>query len=274
MLEQHYKTGVAYWLDYFKVYLVPKWSEFHQIVSSRTVTSLFVFTAIIPIIIKMFPANEQVCVKFSVGKFCIPFELPFSATALFVAGSSALIASVIYSMRCPKFVKKYQNSRALSAEGVTPRELYRTTLNFFSQEYRRESVPRFLLFGTLESTDRTVEDLQQDLDEKYEKYCEWAEHEAANNGVTKAQIAASFLFVVKFIQETSSTFDGQVPPKNFWTIIDHDPDRYFWSHYRLQDSSRLLSRLACSAFVWIAYAVLALLYIQNLYVVVSYSMSD
>jgi hypothetical protein len=99
MFAQYYAKGWRYyWLRYRGLF-VPHWSEIKTITSSKTITSLFIFTTIIPLIIKILPPSKRIC--FFNDQICVPFELPFSGVILFAAGFFAITSSTLFALRCP-----------------------------------------------------------------------------------------------------------------------------------------------------------------------------
>lgn len=239
MLDEHYAPGLRYhWLR--AVELIPHWSELRTATTSKTITSLFIFTTIIPLLVKLLENGKKICVAFHVGELCVPLALPFSASILFAAGVCALVATAVYAMRCPPWIKVFRDVRDFHETGMDSTELYEQANRYFDKAYGRDAIPRFFLYCRLMNYDRTIMPLHADLDDNYKALCAMA-REPRGHGLPTDGDPGSFLFSYPFIKHyvasthTGTTnFDGT--PRDY---AAKEPERFFWRVYRLQDSSRI-----------------------------------
>jgi hypothetical protein len=260
MFARDYAKGWRYyWLRYNGL-LVPHWSEIRTITSSKTITSLFVFTTIIPLVIKIFPPSKPLCVNFHKGELCLLFALPFSVVVLFAAGFFAITSSALFALRCPSWVKEFRNIRDFKKTGMDSTELFEQSNRFFDLEYNVQAISRFFLYCRLMQHDRMITDIHADFDKLHQKF----------NDAARGQ-QFSYPLIKKFVaQEVSSAPLNDDLPRDF---AENHPRRFFWRMYRLQDSSRPWSRIACAVSAYIALGCLGWILMQNMGVVVRYAIS-
>lgn len=257
-------SGWRYYAHRTKVRLLPNWSGIRTATTSRAITSLFIFTSLIPIVAKILTAVGQLCVRFHVGQLCVPFALPFSAHLLFTAGVCGIAATAIYAVRCPPWIKQFRNVCDFGDTGMDSTELFEQSNRFFDSEYVMEAIPRFLVFNRLMHYDRIIEPIHDDFDEHFRHVMARAANPRAHGIETDAStvdLLTSFPFIKRVIASRVSGephFNGT--PREFAAA---SPERYFWKMHRLQDESRPLSRTACAILLQIAYICLGLILLQN-----------
>jgi hypothetical protein len=260
MFSQYYAKGWRYYWLRYKGLLVPHWSEIRTITSSKTITSLFVFTTIIPLILKILPPSKRLCAAFHQGELCVPFELPFSGVVLFAAGVFAITSSTLFVLRCPRWVKEFHNIRDFKKTGMDSTELFEQSNRFFDLEYKVEAISRFFLYCRLMQHDRMIADIHADFDKLHREFI----------GAARGQ-QFSYPLIRKFVAEevSSDPWDDDLP-RDF---AENHPRRFFWRIYRLQDSSRLWSRIACAISAYLALGCLGWILMQNIGVVTKYAFS-
>jgi len=274
-LAPFYATGMRLtWLR-AKIFWVPQWSEFGKITESKTISSLFVFTGLIPIIIQLTSLGQKYCIKLHVGNLCIPFELPFSWWLLYFSGAAAILAKVIYMFRCPDWVKRYDRTLNIDPINISQRELHKQAQRYFEIEYNLHSIPRYLLYCGLFKYNRNITDVQKDFDELYNEFFEAAKSQSTTNfidgetPITAAHNLLNFNFVVHFLESITSHGSVRYDTRELHSLIEQSPGDFFLHHYDLQNSSRRCSRRICALLVMIAYLCLSIIFVQNMWVVLA-----
>lgn len=92
------------------------WRQLATLTSSRAITGLAIFLVLVPTVHKILNASEH-CFTFTKPPFCLPFELPFSFTALYFAALFGLIATVAFKVWCPEFVRNASDQERLEQTG-------------------------------------------------------------------------------------------------------------------------------------------------------------
>src|SRR5687768_10092168 len=99
-------SRVKGWSGVFRTVPVPPWSTFTAIGESRAVRSCLVWMFLIPVVARILsPITKQISLSIFDHTLTFDLTLPFSWKVLYISSLAFGLASLIYSLQCPRLIR-------------------------------------------------------------------------------------------------------------------------------------------------------------------------
>lgn len=208
---------------------VPRWSALGQMGESKILRSSYFWLFAVPLLAKALYSSEPHILHLPQG-LRLHLELPFSWKVFYFSSVIFAVASLLYSIACPRVVRDYQRYSEWSEQGRGDRQIVRELF--------------FLLFRP------SVPAIQQEA---------LVEHfaEITNSKVPRREEMVFPEGVVPAARvDLQRVFDMRIPdvgmlPTAFWYVRDY------------ADEIRPLARLLCAAFFTLGFGLLGVVAVQN-----------
>lgn len=208
---------------------VPRWSALGQMGESKILRSSYFWLFAVPLLAKVFAFAEPHILHLPQG-IRLHLALPFSWKLFYFSSVAFAVASLLYSLACPRVVRDYQRYSEWSDQGRGDRQIARELF--------------FLLFRP------SVSAIQQEA--VVEHFAEITNAEVPR----REEMAFPEAVAPAARVDLQKVFDIRIPdermlPTAFWYVRDY------------ADEIRPLARLLCAAFFIVGFGFLGVVVVQN-----------
>lgn len=194
----------------------------------------------------------------------VDLSLPFSLKCLYYSAIAMFAARLIYSWRCPTFLRSFQSAGHAASEGVTVQYIVSEARDFLGLYYKRR---RYISKNEYSNLDRLLKQYRFD-----------------SLGTLLAKLldlplAPELERAFSNIEIKIEPLDNNTQPSSLYKVsndgralvIDREQllKHVYWDLIRFQDSSGPLSRMACSLLVLVGIGLLLFVIVQGLCEVIS-----
>lgn len=185
--------------------LTPIWSDLGKLGNNRVVRSSMVWMFVVPVLAKVLVPINSIELSLGGAPFMVSLSLPFSWKFLYGAALSFGIASILFSLWCPRFIKHYSTPVDLEEA----KKGSRTLIDNFLATIRDEAAYRHLT-----DPQPVVARFTTDYLEFPDGKCPWGNMDCApslgvlkvklNEGVlSDASLSEAFWFIHNFCEHLS-----------------------------------------------------------------------
>lgn len=195
-----------------RVFYRPSWSKLRGFGESRVLKSSYFWIAFVPLMAKIFRYINTIKIEF----IKLDLELPFSWQMFFWGAFFASIANLIYAIKCPEIVKKFENYSEFEKSGRGNQQLlnefalvYDKSNHFILDEFRREFCEEDDEYMATGSIPKLI--IRQDC----LKNAFWYVHEYSNN------LEEGYRFLCMLSYSLGFCFFSFVLIQNIWFVISN-----------------------------------------------------
>ncbi|MBD3337899.1 MAG: hypothetical protein GF353_02245 [Candidatus Lokiarchaeota archaeon] len=121
------------------------WSQLNKIGKLKIFKSAYFWIFIVPILAKvLMHIEETVIINIFNTDIRLSIGLPFSWKLFYFSSVSFSVATLIYSFKCPEFIKEYKNYKSYIESGKSSRQLHGEINKFVTDKKKKESFARQL----------------------------------------------------------------------------------------------------------------------------------
>jgi hypothetical protein len=224
---------------------IPSWYSYNRLGKSKIIQSSYIWSFIVPIVAKLLSKiNTDIIIKIFDVSIPLSFCLPFSWKIFYFSSISFAIASIVYKLKCPAFIKEYNSFQDFDNEGKTESQV-------------RESLRRLIFPNGVSGKSKDI--------------------------IPKNAIGTARCFVEDFLDKPANDLQQKNPKENklkTGLIIDDDPIKTyfslatqkidknkvanaFWFVQGYANRSNLLARMICGLFYGIGLILISVIFYQN-----------
>lgn len=190
---------------------LPTWNGFRSVGESRILRSSYVWLVIVPIAARVLEAVRSP-LNFTVlgAPITVNVDLPFSWKAFFFASVAFTVASLVYVLRCPTFVREHKDFADFTSKGK--KQLY---IGLAAKVVDSRIKDEWVRQDFIDSYNSWVKDRDgRDIDtEQSRRETFWMVYERLDDDHFGWRVLLGFLYLIGFL------LIGRVAVQNVWYVV-------------------------------------------------------